>query len=186
MTSSTFLPTCSQCSTTYPLPGIVSVQGETTSNVCRECYQRFTFKIPSVKFLRITQSVSLPAVSGPRKRKEVLGLVPGTELPKRGRCRHYTKSFRWFRFSCCQKVYACDKCHDESEEHPHEWANRMICGWCSREGNYRPEDCGVCHGVLVGKSGGGFWEGGKGTRDRVKMNRNDKRKYRRIGTSSKK
>jgi hypothetical protein len=44
----------------------------------------------------------------------------------------------------------------------------------------------VCHGVLVGKSGGGFWEGGKGTRDRVKMNRNDKRKYRRIGTSSKK
>ena len=62
----------------------------------------------------------------------------------------------------------------------------MICGWCSREGNYRPEDCSFCHGVLVGKKGGaGFWEGGKGTRDRVKMNRNDKRKHRRIGGSSK-
>ena len=62
-----------------------------------------------------------------------------------------------------------------------EWANRMICGFCSREGNYRPEDCGFCHCVLVGKKSGGFWEGGKGTRDRVRMSRKDKRKHRRIG-----
>jgi hypothetical protein len=41
----------------------------------------------------------------------------------------------------------------------------MICGWCSREQNYRPEDCGICHGMMSGKSrGGGFWEGGKGVR----------------------
>ncbi|CAG8978095.1 hypothetical protein HYALB_00000767 [Hymenoscyphus albidus] len=183
MLPSTFIPTCSGCSTTYPLPGIISVQGETTSNICRECHQKFTFKIPQTKFLRISQTDRLPPSIGPRKKKEVLGLVAGTELPKRGRCRHYTKSFRWFRFSCCQKVYACDKCHDEGEEHPNEWANRMICGWCSREGNYRPEDCGFCHGVLTGKRGGGFWEGGKGTRDKVKMSRKDKRKYRRIGGS---
>jgi hypothetical protein len=84
-------------------------------------------------------------------------------------------------------VYACDKCHDEGEEHPNEWANRMICGWCSREQNYRPEDCGFCHGVLVGKrGGGGFWEGGKGTRDRVRMSRKDKRKFRRPGGGVKK
>lgn len=181
MLPSTFIPTCSGCSTIYPLPGIVSVQGETTSNICRECHQKFTFKIPQTKFLRISQTDRLPPSSGPRKKKEVLGLVAGTELPKRGRCRHYTKSFRWFRFSCCQKVYACDKCHDEGEEHPNEWANRMICGWCSREGNYRPEDCGFCHGLLVGKKSGGFWEGGKGTRDKVRMSRKDKRKYRRVG-----
>jgi hypothetical protein len=38
----------------------------------------------------------------------------------------------------------------------------------------------------VGKKGvGGFWEGGKGTRDRVKMSRKDKRKHRRIGGASK-
>lgn len=116
---------------------------------------------------------------GPRRKKEVLGLVAGTELPRRGRCKHYSKSLRWFRFSCCQKVYPCDRCHDASEEHAIEHANRMICGYCSREQNYRPEDCGVCHGVLVGKKGGGFWEGGKGTRDRVRMSRKDKRKYRR-------
>ncbi|PMD35568.1 zf-CHY-domain-containing protein [Hyaloscypha variabilis F] len=186
MLLSTFIPTCSECSTAYPAPGIVSVQGETTTNVCRECHQKFTFKIPAVKFLRISSSGRLPPASGPRRKKETLGLHAGTELPKRGRCRHYSKSYRWFRFSCCQKVYACDKCHDEEEEHPNEWANRMICGWCSREQNYRPEDCGVCHGMMSGKrGGGGFWEGGKGTRDRVKMSRKDKRKFRRPGGASK-
>lgn len=83
-------------------------------------------------------------------------------------------------------MYPCDKCHDEGEEHAHEWANRMICGWCSREGNYRPEDCAVCHGTLVGKKGGGFWEGGKGTRDKVKMSRKDKRKFRKVGGAARK
>ncbi|PVH87688.1 hypothetical protein DL98DRAFT_405152, partial [Cadophora sp. DSE1049] len=186
MLPSTFIPTCSQCSTAYPLPGITSVQGESTSNICRECHQKFTFKIPSVKFLRISSTNRLPPSSGPRRKRETLGLIPGTELPKRGRCRHYTKSYRWFRFSCCSKVYTCDKCHDEAEDHPNEWANRMICGWCSREQNYRPEDCGICHGSLVGKkSVGGFWEGGKGTRDKVKMSRKDKRKFRRVGGGTK-
>ncbi|KAG4430553.1 hypothetical protein IFR05_013966 [Cadophora sp. M221] len=182
MLPSTFIPTCSQCSTAYPLPGIISVQGESTSNICRECHQKFTFKIPSVKFLRISSTDRLPSSSGPRRKRETLGLTIGTELPKRGRCRHYTKSYRWFRFSCCSKVYTCDKCHDEAEDHSNEWANRMICGWCSREQNYRPEDCGVCHGSLVGKkSVGGFWEGGKGTRDKIRMSRKDKRKFRRVG-----
>jgi hypothetical protein len=31
----------------------------------------------------------------------------------------------------------------------------------------------------VGKKGGGFWEGGKGTRDRTRMNKKDPRKYKR-------
>lgn len=67
-----------------------------------------------------------------------------------------------------------------------EWANRMICGWCSREQNYRPEECGTCRGPMSGKSrGGGFWEGGKGMRDRVRMSRKDKRKYRRPGGAAK-
>lgn len=29
--------------------------------------------------------------------KEVLGIVAGQELPRRGRCQHYGKSYRWFR-----------------------------------------------------------------------------------------
>ena len=47
----------------------------------------------------------------------------------------------------------------------------MICGYCSREQNYRPEDCGICHSSLIKKAGSGFWEGGKGTRDKTKMSR---------------
>lgn len=47
----------------------------------------------------------------------------------------------------------------------------MICGFCSREQNYRPEDCGICHSSLIKKAGSGFWEGGKGTRDKSRMSR---------------
>lgn len=49
----------------------------------------------------------------------------------------------------------------------------------SREQNYRPEDCGICHAALTGKKGRGFWEGGKGTRDQMRMSRKDPRKYKR-------
>ena len=44
-------------------------------------------------------------------------------------------------------------------------------GFCSREQIYRPEDCAICRATLVGKAGSGFWEGGKGTRNRVLMSR---------------
>lgn len=116
----------------------------------------------------------------PRKKpKENLGIVAGQELPRCGRCKHYSKSCRWFRFSCCSKVFPCDKCHDLGSDHPNEHANRMICGFCSREQNYRPEDCLICHSVLIGKKGSGFWEGGKGTRDKTRMSRKDPRKYKR-------
>ena len=30
--------------------------------------------------------------------RETLGIVAGQELPRRGRCGHYGKSYRWFRF----------------------------------------------------------------------------------------
>ncbi|ATZ56706.1 hypothetical protein BCIN_13g05390 [Botrytis cinerea B05.10] len=182
MLPSTFTPTCSTCSTIYPSPGIISIRGETTTNVCRECHSKFTFSIPTIKFLQISSSAT-PHNILPRKKKETLGIVPGTSLPKNGLCRHYGKSYRWFRFSCCEKVYACDKCHDETEEHVNEWAKRMICGWCSREGNYRPEDCAGCGERVISRRRGGasFWEGGKGTRDKTKMSRKDKRKYRRVG-----
>ena len=148
--------------------------------MCRTCYQKLVFSVPSVKFLRITAAAA-PTASGPRKKRETLGLVTGTELPDRGRCKHYSKSYRWFRFSCCGKVYACDRCHDEKEEHPNEHANRMICGWCSREQTYRPEECAFCGRGVVGRKGSGFWEGGKGTRDRVRMSRKDPRKHKRVG-----
>ncbi|KAH9907492.1 hypothetical protein F4778DRAFT_543259 [Xylariomycetidae sp. FL2044] len=179
MLPSTFIPTCARCST--PSHGLVSVRGEVITNVCRECHGKFTFKIPDVKFLAITPGGVLPPSTGPRRRQEKLGLHAGEPLPGRGACAHYRRSYRWFRFSCCGKVHACDRCHDEAADHPQEWANRMICGWCSREQNYAVEACGFCGRSVIGKKGKGFWEGGKGTRDRTMMSRKDKRKFRRVG-----
>ncbi|OTA59551.1 hypothetical protein K449DRAFT_435801 [Hypoxylon sp. EC38] len=183
MLPSTFTPTCSRCSTASQ--GLVSVRGETITNVCRECHAKFTFEIPEVKFLAVTHGAPLPPTSGPRRRQEKLGLHAGEPLPGRGTCTHYRRSYRWFRFSCCGKVHPCDKCHDESAggDHAHEWANRMICGWCSREQNYAVEACAFCGRSVIGKRGRGFWEGGKGTRDKTKMSRKDKRKFRRVGGS---
>ncbi|KAL8803450.1 MAG: hypothetical protein Q9200_006198 [Gallowayella weberi] len=183
MLPSTFVPTCATCSTAVPAPGVVSVRGDSASiAICRECHGRLTFKIPETKFTLVSNASLHPRHLLPLRRKtpkENLGIVAGEELPRKGRCRHYSKSYRWFRFSCCNKVYSCDKCHDEEEAHPNEHANRMICGFCSREQNYRPEDCAVCRAVVVGKKGSGFWEGGKGTRDKARMSRKDPRKYKR-------
>ena len=175
MLPSNFAPTCSECSTQYPAPGIVAVRGDNSITVCRECHTKMSIKILEVKFLLVSASaIRASRAPGRKKVKENLGIVAGTELPNRGRCRHYKKSYRWFRFSCCSKVYPCDRCHDEEQEHPIEHANRMICGFCSREQNYRPEDCGTCHASMTASKGRGFWEGGKGTRDPAKMSRKGK------------
>ncbi|KIE03656.1 CHY zinc finger domain protein, partial [Metarhizium majus ARSEF 297] len=184
MLPSTFVPTCARCSTASQ--GLVSVRGETMTNICRECHGKFTFKIPEVKFLFISPGSLPPATVGPRRRTEKLGLHAGEALPDRGTCAHYRKSFRWFRFSCCHRVHACDKCHDGAEDHVNEWANRMICGWCSREQNYMVEACGFCGRSVIGRKGRGFWEGGKGTRDQRTMSRKDPRKYKRLGDVNKK
>lgn len=187
MLLSNFVPTCSECSTSYPAPGIAAVRGDASMAICRECHHKMTFRIQEVKFLQISASaIRASRAPGRKKPNEKLGITAGTALPRQGRCSHYRKSYRWFRFSCCSKVFACDRCHDESSDHPNEHANRMICGYCSREQNYRPEDCGVCHATLTGKQGRGFWEGGRGTRDPMRMSRKDPRKYkRRPGTKPK-
>ncbi|KAF2485504.1 hypothetical protein BDY17DRAFT_293739 [Neohortaea acidophila] len=183
---SSFIATCSGCSTPSPAPGVVAVRGDSAMAVCRECHQKMSFRIVEVKFLQVSASaIRASTVSGKKKAKENLGITAGTALPKEGSCSHYRKSYRWFRFSCCGKVFACDRCHDAQSDHPNEWANRMLCGYCSREQNYRPEDCGICHASLIGRRGRGFWEGGKGTRDPRKMSRKDPRKYkRRPGTKA--
>lgn len=182
MLPSTFVPTCAKCST--PSQGLVSVRGETTANVCRECHSKFTFKIPEVKFLFVSPGSLPPPAAGMRRKQEKLGLHAGDQLPERGTCTHYRKSYRWFRFSCCNRVYKCDKCHDQAEDHINEWANRMICGFCSREQNYAVEACHFCGRSVIGRRGKGFWEGGKGNRDKTTMRKKDPRKYKRIGTSA--
>ncbi|KAF2795061.1 hypothetical protein K505DRAFT_324317 [Melanomma pulvis-pyrius CBS 109.77] len=181
MLPSSFIPTCAECSTAYERTGVVAVRGDTSMAFCRQCHRKMTFFVPEIKFLRVSASIArVSHVPMRKKRPQNLGIVAGQELPNRGRCSHYKKSYRWFRFSCCSKVFACDRCHDQAEGHAVEHANRMMCGFCSREQNYRPKDCGICHAWLTVKPSRGFWEGGQGTRDKVTMSRKDPRKYKRI------
>ena len=58
-------------------------------------------------------------------------------------------------------------------------AHAKNSGLCSREQPYRPEDCSICHASVIAQKGSGFWEGGKGTRDKTKMSRKDPRKFKR-------
>ena len=94
------------------------------------------------------------------KKKKVPDFIEGRPLPNTGTCLHYKKSHRWpgntdidvntdiksdidlntdtdtndcCRFPCCGKAFPCDVCHDSTEDHPMERANRMICGYCSKE-----------------------------------------------------
>ena len=179
MLPSTFIPVCAACSSASP--GIVSVRGDTVTNICRECHKKFTFAIPEVKFLAITPGAHPLPTSGPRRKQEKAAFRAGEPLPDHGACAHYKKSYRWFRFSCCGRVHPCDRCHDEAEAHVNEWASRMVCGWCGREQRFAVEACALCGRSVIGRRGKGFWEGGKGTRDKTAMSRKDKRKFRRVG-----
>jgi hypothetical protein len=59
-----------------------------------------SFRIPETKFLHVS-AAAVRASRAPtrRKVKENLGIVAGQELPRRGRCTHYAKSYRWFRYT---------------------------------------------------------------------------------------
>ena len=46
MLPSNFVPTCSECSTTHPSPGVVSVRGESSMAVCRECHRKMSTQRP--------------------------------------------------------------------------------------------------------------------------------------------
>jgi hypothetical protein len=91
-----FKPTCSECSTPFPAPGVNSVRGDSSLAICRECHKRLSFKIPDIKFLQVS-ATTVRASQAPRKKKEILGIRAGEQLPNRGRCSHYAKSYRWFR-----------------------------------------------------------------------------------------
>ncbi|OAL21654.1 hypothetical protein AYO22_07831 [Fonsecaea multimorphosa] len=185
---SVFQPTCASCSTTFPVaPGMISVRGDTPIQVCRACHGKMTFTIHEVKFLRASSAFGTLIPPRRRPRKENLGISAGTPLPHNGTCAHYRHSYRWFRFSCCNRVHPCDRCHDAAESHVNDHADRMVCGWCSREQRFRADDCALCGRSVIRRrrtaGSGGFWEGGKGTREKGLMSRKEKRKYKRPGGS---
>ncbi|KAJ1961819.1 hypothetical protein IWQ62_003737 [Dispira parvispora] len=174
---------------THPL-GALAVSMPTNLH-CIACYNRLHISLGPVQFVRISPGwaltspdVGLLAIGkGKNKKghsKEKLGIVPGQPLPDKGSCKHFKKSFRWFRFPCCGKVYPCGDCHDEKEDHINEMAKRIICGFCSREQPFRSQavECAHCGAKYVKHlEGRAFWEGGQGVRDKSKMSRKDTKKY---------
>ncbi|KAJ3322687.1 hypothetical protein HDU76_013828 [Blyttiomyces sp. JEL0837] len=173
--------TCGGCARVQaPIGGLKRVsKGVETGVGCMGCHTRMSIIVNEVRFIRLVPS-TVPSVETTLKKKKPKedGIVLGQSLPRNGACSHYKKSYRWFRFPCCGKVYPCDICHEEkkSDGHSMEWATRMICGFCSREQPYSQKPCS-CGKELTRKNGSGFWEGGLGTRSKTLMNRNDTRKF---------
>ncbi|KAJ2776620.1 hypothetical protein H4R18_005574, partial [Coemansia javaensis] len=171
---------------------------------CRACYARMGVRLQEPQFVQLQRGVEMgggagaaqisraaaraqQARGGRRAELARLGVVPGQPLPDRGACRHFARSQRWLRFPCCGKAYPCVTCHDAKEDHPHEYAQSMLCGHCAKEQpTARVQQSGLCCGCgaqLVQKTDGhrAFWQGGTGVRDHVRMSRKDPKKYQGLG-----
>ena len=170
---SEFLLSCQECSQELT---VKNVYVGSTRNNCRKCHLEMEIFFSAIKLLVIGQTLALKTIKKPRD-KELVGITKGDPLPKNGICTHYKRSFRWFRFPCCGKIFPCDICHEDENKDGHqiEWATRMICGFCSKEQQYSQKPCS-CGKSLTGKTSA-FWNAGKGMRDQLKMNRNESKKY---------
>ncbi|KAJ3128086.1 hypothetical protein HK098_005140 [Nowakowskiella sp. JEL0407] len=189
---STYTMTCAYCNADSTQVKKMP-RGLVTNTNCGQCHHKMSVMVDEVKFVGLAPSDLVKAnqseimgLKKKRKKKELM-LVVGESLPHKGTCKHYKKSYRWLRFPCCGKLYPCDKCHDEKSEDSHEmvFANRMVCGYCSKEQQYSPEKpcnhCGKALTASAASSGNPFWEGGKGVRDKVKLSSRDKRKFAGLG-----
>jgi uncharacterized CHY-type Zn-finger protein len=68
--------------------------------------------------------------------------IGGQLIDDQTRCIHYgtTTDVIAIKFSCCQRYYACHRCHEASAGHPAErWPasqhdqKALLCGMCSSE-----------------------------------------------------
>lgn len=146
---------CDKCSMNYETDELGI--GSAFRLKCYGCSADMLLKIIGIRFIQ--------------QKKDTL--KAGQPLPDKGTCKHYKKSYRWFRFPCCSSLYPCDICHDEESGHAHQMANKMVCGLCSREqGVNNTCECGMSL-----KKSAKFWEGGKGSRNKATMSRKDSKKY---------
>ncbi|KAI9178893.1 hypothetical protein H9P43_005555 [Blastocladiella emersonii ATCC 22665] len=184
---SSFAVTCGNCSTGSADSAFRRVARSATParHNCRKCHKAVSMTVDGVRFLRVgsgglvTGGAPLAIAKKKRRSPADEGIVPGQPLPRSGRCAHYSKSYRWFRFPCCGRAYPCDVCHENEKPDDHAMvrANRMVCGHCSKEQPFSQAPCAFCHASLVAKPSSGFWEGGKGTRDTSRMSTKEKKKH---------
>ncbi|KAJ1974273.1 hypothetical protein H4R34_004778 [Dimargaris verticillata] len=176
------LPDHSSSKKTHPLTSVGSHTATRTQ--CAKCHHWMHLLMPTIVWQRLTPGWPLEPPEGwdqrPKRKPAKSDIVPGQPLPLNGTCKHYKQSNRWFRFPCCGKLYPCDTCHNDQETHPSEQANRIVCGFCSREQQFQSKSiaCSHClHKYVKFLDGRAFWEGGTGMRDKSKMNRKDSHKY---------
>ena len=182
---SSLLATCLDCGAVATFDSVVPpCMLEAT---CRSCYLRLRVAAKAFSVETVATASAMSALPSPPRRAAPQRIAAGKPLPDNGACKHYKHSYRWLRFPCCGIAYACDTCHDERSDHPHEWATRMICGMCAREQPWSNEVCVSC-GARMGRAAGAgssarFWEGGGGQRNRALLSRKDPHKHK--GSSAK-
>lgn len=181
-----FAVECLNCNKQVSVDGIH--YGKMWQSWCHYCNSKLGVYVDSTKFNLLQPNDSKD--DGPahilkleKKDKKVKdpAIQEGKPLPNNGTCKHYKKSYRWFRFPCCGKAYPCDVCHDEKElEHEMKYATRIICGFCAKEQPFSvTKPCVMCASNMT-KIEKSHWEGGKGCRDKVKMSKDDRQKYKGI------
>ncbi|XP_077514158.1 uncharacterized protein LOC144125010 [Amblyomma americanum] len=176
---------CFSCNKKMTVDGIH--YGQRRSLWCQFCNAKMAVLMESVKFLQLQPSKAAEnsgtafSIKAPKMVKNVKdpAIQEGKPLPDGGICKHYKKSFRWLRFPCCGKAYPCDKCHEEQEGGTHEmkFATRMICGHCCKEQPFAAEKPCIGCASFMTKKPTAHWEGGRGCRDRIRMSRDDNKKF---------
>ncbi|KAI9487811.1 MAG: hypothetical protein EXX96DRAFT_473829, partial [Benjaminiella poitrasii] len=192
---SAYIGTCGSCMADMTSTIRLSPHDPPRTFNCYSCHVKMTcglgdyrlVKIGSEGGERLTASEDQVMKLKKKKKSREDHLTIGEPLPDQGTCSHYRKSKRWFRFSCCNKLYPCDICHDSKEDHISELAKRHVCGLCSREQNIvsgKPCICG--HEFDKAPQKGAFWEGGKGDPHKHKgLGKATSKKHERVGTAGK-
>ncbi|KAK4521942.1 uncharacterized protein ATC70_004481 [Mucor velutinosus] len=193
---SAYIGTCGSCMADMASTVRLSPHDPPRTLNCFSCHTKMTCGLGDYKFVKIGSEGGERLIANEeqvmklkkKKKSREDPLTIGEPLPDQGTCSHYRKSKRWFRFSCCSKLYPCDICHDGHEDHSYDYAKRHVCGLCSREQTIvsgKPCVCG--HEFEKAPQKQAFWEGGKGVRNKIVMSRKDPHKHKGSGkTTSKK
>ncbi|KDO28134.1 hypothetical protein SPRG_20294 [Saprolegnia parasitica CBS 223.65] len=176
------LALCAGCGVEGLLSAVPRIRAEAS---CRGCHAKMALECKAATIVKPLSAPDVPVFDQGKKTKKTKALsenvlVVGQPLPNEGKCSHYGKSKRWFRFQCCGTAYACDICHSESSCHQATagvFASRFICGLCSREHPTSLKEC-PCGNAVGAAAVKVHWEGGKGCRSQATMAATDKHKFR--------
>ncbi|KAJ3396710.1 hypothetical protein HDU92_002076 [Lobulomyces angularis] len=159
-----FLPTCLNCSNDnkkffFKDFSVDDICGPNfIFKNCEKCFSKMNLSLSNAKFVNLAPTnldlhkeyhdADITGLKANKLKKNLDGLVLGVGLPKNGTCKHYRKSYRWFRFPCCSKLFACMDCHNSNSTClESSLACRIICGYCSKEQRYDPKNS-ICISCL--------------------------------------